>query len=641
MNRPPFQVIAKPQTRGKGTNGERGNHNGHINRGQHDSYAGEGAYGEHRSYDDHRGQGVYKIQKEHKSYKDRSENKTHDEREHQSVYPHSSKRDWLDEPEDLKAGKPEIEEPLREEDWAEWSPGFQERMVMATLALISLIVALDATILVPVLPTIGLALHGTTTEVFWAATSYLLASAAFQPLLSSLSDVFGQRSTLLCSLLLFTAGTIIAALAQNFTLLLVGRSVQGVGGSGIMALVQVIFTDIVPLRHRGNYLSLIHMTWALGSVLGPIVGGVIVQKTSWRWTFWTRLPLLAAGLAMTAVWVKLDAVTELWGQKLRRVDWVGAGVFIPSITSFLIGVTWGGSNYSWGSWQTVVPIVVGVLGLMVSFVYEKCGARNPFINPVVFSHRSTSAAFAAAFMQGFVLYGVLYYIPFFLESVKGFNAAMSGLGLIPIIFALVPSSAAVGIIMSRTDNYLWPIWVGWAVTVSGSGLLIFLDVEIANFNWILIFLVIGLGQGILLTPINLAAQAACHPRDAAFAAAMFTFMRGLGVCIAVAVGGSVFQNTLSSQLSSAGLNSSMARNATAYVIELSKKPDGPDKSKILHAYGGAFAAVFEVLAGIALLGAVISLLIEPHSTNKESDTAHVLRKTVGKSTNRDDPVPEE
>jgi hypothetical protein len=146
MNRPPFQVIAKPQTRGKSTSGERGNHNGHIDRGQHDSYAGNGTYGEHnvhsehKSYDDHRGQGVYKIHKEHKNYKDHT------------MYPRSSKRDWLDETEDLKAGKSGIVETLKDEDWAEWSPGRQEWMVMATLALISLIVALDATILVSALP---------------------------------------------------------------------------------------------------------------------------------------------------------------------------------------------------------------------------------------------------------------------------------------------------------------------------------------------------------------------------------------------------------------------------------------------------------------------------------------------------------
>ncbi|KAI9764321.1 MAG: hypothetical protein M1840_008539 [Geoglossum simile] len=555
----------KPQTRGRNGGHKNTDHSQHSWRT------------EHRSHGEYNGQG----EQGNKSW---SEIGTYGEHEVRSDEGHSTTRSIHD----LK--KIEILEPR------EWAPGRQEWMAMCTLTLVSLIVALEATILVSALPAIAYALDGSTTDVFWAATSYLLTSAVFQPLLSSLSDIFGRRNLLLSSLLLFTAGTLAAALSRSFGPLLIGRSLQGIGGGGIMALVQVMFADIVPLRRRANYASMIQMAWALGLVVGPLAGGLVVEKISWRWIFWIRLPLLGAALVMTVASMKPDTVVDSWGQKVRRIDW----------------------------------IVLGVVGLVATLTYERWWASNPFIKPLVFSHRSASAALGSAFMQGLVLYGILYYVPLFLESVKGLNAIMAGLGLFPITFTLVPSSAVVGVVISRSGKFLWIIWAGWAVAIFGAGLLLFLDVGIEAFNWILIFLFVGVGQGMLLSPINLAVQAACHTRDAEFAVAMFTFVRGLGICVGVALGGSVFQNALSAELKSAGLSSGIARNAAAYVVALSNMTLD-SKKEISGAYGGAFATVFEVLAGVSLLGGVISLLIEPHSMNKELDTADVIRKERGVS----------
>jgi MFS family permease len=165
----------------------------------------------------------------------------------------------------------------------EWKPQRQEWRVMATLATISLVVALDATILVPVLPTLAVDLHGTANEALWTGTSYLLTSAVFQPFIAAVSDIFGRRELLLPSLLLFTAGTAICCSAQDFTVMLIGRCVQGVGGGGIITLSQVIFADIIPLRQRPKYFSVVLGAWALGSVLGPLIGGLFVEKASWRW----------------------------------------------------------------------------------------------------------------------------------------------------------------------------------------------------------------------------------------------------------------------------------------------------------------------------------------------------------------------
>ena len=149
----------------------------------------------------------------------------------------------------------------------DWKPQRQEYLIMLTIAFISLVVALDATILVSVLPTLAIDLHGYAEEAFWAGTSYLLSSAVFQPFIADLSEIFGRRQLIQASLLFFTAGSIICARAGNFRVLLAGRCLKGIGGGGIITMGQVVFADIVPLRQRAKWFALVLVAWALGKEL--------------------------------------------------------------------------------------------------------------------------------------------------------------------------------------------------------------------------------------------------------------------------------------------------------------------------------------------------------------------------------------
>jgi predicted MFS family arabinose efflux permease len=148
----------------------------------------------------------------------------------------------------------------------EWKPEKQEYLIMLTISFVSLVVALDATILVSVLPTLAVDLHGYAEEAFWAGTSYLLSSAVFQPFIADLSDIFGRRQLLQASIVLFTAGSIICARAGSFPVLLAGRCIKGIGGGGIITMGQVVFADIVPLRQRAKWFALVLVAWALGKI---------------------------------------------------------------------------------------------------------------------------------------------------------------------------------------------------------------------------------------------------------------------------------------------------------------------------------------------------------------------------------------
>ena len=183
-------------------------------------------------------------------------------------------------------------------------------------------------------------IHGTAIEAFWSGTSFLLCSTVYQPSFASFSHIFGRKPMIMTAMVIFTVGTIVCAVSQNFTQLLTGRSFQGIGGGGIIALTEIVVTDIVPMRLRGKYFGFIAGAWALGSVSGPIIGGAFAQKVSWRWLFYLNLPIVGVGFICVPIFLRLKFKTEHLAAKLKRVDWLGAFLFVASMTSFLIPVTW-------------------------------------------------------------------------------------------------------------------------------------------------------------------------------------------------------------------------------------------------------------------------------------------------------------
>jgi multidrug resistance protein len=230
-----------------------------------------------------------------------------------------------------------------------------------------------------------------------------LTCAVFQPFIAALSDIFGRQELLLLSLLFFTVGSLLCGSSWNFPTLLIGRCIQGVGGGGVITLAQVIFADIVPLRQRPKWFSLVLAAWALGSVIGPLVGGLFVQHGLWRWTFYINLPFCGIGFVMVPLFIRLTTQKTSLKEKLLRVDWVGGFLFISSMTSFLIGLSWGGVEFAWTSFQTLVPLIVGVAGVALSLLWERYGAREAFLRRSLFHNGSAVAAYICALLQGLLV----------------------------------------------------------------------------------------------------------------------------------------------------------------------------------------------------------------------------------------------
>lgn len=186
--------------------------------------------------------------------------------------------------------------------------------------------------------------------------------------------------------------------------MLVGRSIQGIGGGGIITLSQVIFCDIVPLRLRPKYFAIVLGAWAVGTIIGPVVGGAFVQHSTWRWCFYINFPFCALGFVLAFVFVRLNAVAELTlAEKLKRTDWVGAALFLGSTTVFLIGLSWGGVQYTWTSAQTLAPLLVGLAGIAVFVAWQFWTRPRSLLPMSIFWCPSAIFAFYCALVNGIVV----------------------------------------------------------------------------------------------------------------------------------------------------------------------------------------------------------------------------------------------
>ncbi|KAJ5894607.1 major facilitator superfamily domain-containing protein [Penicillium taxi] len=505
----------------------------------------------------------------------------------------------------------------------EWKPQKQEWLIFGCLALLAFVISLDTTIITPAIPVLETSLDGNAVEAFWAGTSYLLASAVCQPLIVDLSDIFGRRSLLMIVVLLFTLGTILCAVSSSFGLFLTGRSLQGVGGGGIMAGCLVITTDIVPLRKRPTYYSIVQMAWAIGTLIGPLIGGAIAQNITWRWIFYINLPFCGIGIILVPLTVRLNAKRPSIGERLASVDWIGGFLFISSFCAFLIGITWGGNQFQWSSWRTFIPIIVGFLGIISALTWETFGAKRPFIPMSLFSSLSSDISYICACLQGALI-------------TKSFDAIQSGLALMVILGLLLPSSIICGVVLTRTGHYRWAIWSGWALVTLAIGLMALMNQYMPARHWAFIFVTLGIGNGLVLTSLNFAIQAlATNSRDGT-AAGMYTFCRSLGMCIGVAVAGTFFQNRLRDHLTSRNLPGSVANSAPEFALRLQQPGWDPvEKQSYILAFTSSFKDLWLFFMAVAALALLLSLFIQHATLDRNLDSDHTIK---GRSPGSEDGV---
>ncbi|KAF2253237.1 MFS general substrate transporter [Trematosphaeria pertusa] len=533
----------------------------------------------------------------------------------------------LEIPEILPSAAPNqdsVSEKSQESSESTFNPGWRFLAAFASLSVITLMAALDATSISVALPIMARLLGGSAIEAFWSGTSFLLTSTVFQPVLGSFSHIFGRKPLIYLSLVLFAAGAIIAALANNFTVILVGRSIQGVGGGGIIALTEIVVTDMVPLRERGKWFSLISGMWAIGTVAGPLLGGGFSQNVSWRWVFWINLPFIGIGGIMITLFLKLNYKTSSFIAKLRRVDWVGMVLFLGSTTGFLIPITWGGVQYPWDSWRTLVPMLVSAAGLVAFVIHQEYIAPEPLIRTSVFKNTTAAVTYLETVIHGIILWSVLYYLPLYYEAVKGMTPIVAGIALFPQTFTVAPAAMIVGATIAKTGKYRWAIWAGWFLTTFGMGLLILLKPDTTTVEWIFLNLVGGLGTGMLFPAMAIATQASAMSKDQAYASNIFSFLRAFGQTIGVAIGGVIFQNQMKKKMLTFPLLADKAaeysKDAAGLVEIIKALPAGEMKDQLRESYTDALKYIWIVMTVFAAVALIASAFTKAYPLDRALET---------------------
>jgi EmrB/QacA subfamily drug resistance transporter len=399
--------------------------------------------------------------------------------------------------------------------------------LMVTLAL----AALDQTIVATALPRIVGDLGGIT-QYSWVFTAYMLTSTVTVPLYGKLGDVYGRKRLFLFSIVVFLIGSALCGAAQSMTQLVIFRAVQGIGAGGLFPLSLAVIGNIVPPRDRGRWQGLIGAVFAAASIVGPAVGGFIVDNTTWRWVFFVNLPV--GGLALLVI--SLTMPSRIAEHTEHAIDWLGAGILAAGTGSLLLGLVWGGRQYGWGSGHVILALAAAAV-LLVLFVLVERRAAEPILPFDVLRNPIVAGSVACMALVGMAMFGTISYVPLFVQGVIGTSATSSGVVLTPMILGAVCTSILTGQLVSRTGRYRWNAVLG-PVVLTGAMLLLWrMNVSTTNGEAARNMVIAGIGIGSMMQVFVLSVQNAVPLSRIGSATALTQFGRQMGATLGVTVMG--------------------------------------------------------------------------------------------------------
>jgi len=453
--------------------------------------------------------------------------------------------------------------------------------------------ALDGTIVTTALATIVGDLGGLKYYA-WIGTSYMLTSTVATPLFGKLSDLYGRRRLFQIAILTFLLGSIICGISQSMWQLVVARGIQGIGGGGLFSLSFAIIGDIVPPRERGRYVGFITSIFTVSSVIGPLIGGFIVDHTSWRWIFLVNLPIGVIALVITNRVFKLPFVA-----REQKVDYIGAALLVFTVSCLILGLSWTGGTYGWTSLPTLSFFVASAISAWIFLRWEQ-RVEEPIVPLHLANNDVIRAIMPLMVVTGAVFYGANSFMPLYLQGVTGVSATNSGLLLVPLAISVAVSATVVGRITSRTGTYkIWPP-IGAVLTLIG-----FVMASMLGSSHGYLYLAmgasffIGAGMGMIFPVTTLAVQNAVESHEMGAASSVIIFVRQLGGAIGLAIYGAIFTAQLTGNIDMELVQAPRAI----------KNLPSPMREETLSVFTHAVTTVFRMAIPVLIVTVILSCLI--------------------------------
>ncbi|MFI2263156.1 MFS transporter [Streptomyces tubercidicus] len=492
------------------------------------------------------------------------------------------------------------------------------RQIMEALSglLLGMFVAiLSSTIVSNALPEIIHDLDGGQSAYTWVVTASLLAMTATTPLWGKLSDLFSKKLLVQFALVIYVAGSVVAGLSQNTGMLIACRVVQGIGVGGLSALAQIVMAAMISPRERGRYSGYLGATFAVATVGGPLLGGVITDTDwlGWRWCFYVGVPFAIIALIVLQKTLKLPVVKR----EGVKVDWAGAFFISAAVSLLLVWVTLAGDKYDWMSWQTAA-MVGGAVVLGAIFVFVETKAKEPIIPLRLFRNKTITLASLASLFVGVAMFSGTVFFSQYFQLARGESPTMSGVLTIPMIGGLFISSTVSGQVITKTGR--WKSWLvaGGVLVTAGLGLLGTIRYDTEYWHMAIFMALMGLGIGMMMQNLVLATQNQVAPEDLGSASSVVTFFRSLGGAVGVSALGAVLANRVTHYVKDglADLGPKAAKaaahgagNSGGGIPDLDSLP-APLRTVMESAYGHAVGDVFLYAAPCALLAFLFTLFIK-------------------------------